>query len=65
MVNDGVGDVGESRDMVVYTWSCQNLTLDLLKIEANYEGTVSDQIPHINREITVGCHGTIYRRVMS
>lgn len=35
-----------------------------IETEANDEGTVTDQIPHINGEITMGCYRAIYRRVM-
>lgn len=38
--------------------------IGFIETEANDEGTVTDQIPHINGEITVGCHGAIHRRVM-
>jgi hypothetical protein len=51
-------------------WYCLfNLELSkpgigFIETEANDEGTVTDQIPHINGEITMGCYGAIYRRVM-
>lgn len=60
--NGRVAVVGERRGVVTLPSSSGAVKpgIGLIENEANDEGTVTDQIPHINGEITVGCYGAIY-----